>query len=82
MLASAEYTEHEANLNSGDTLVIYSDGVTETGEFGPERLGATVAAHRTEPAESIIESVNQAVALHTGGAPASDDVTLIVVRRL
>ncbi|MDE3196054.1 MAG: SpoIIE family protein phosphatase [Acidobacteriota bacterium] len=87
ILPSIEYSEYRVNLEFGDSLVIYSDGVTEAAdtkseEFETDRLGNAVAAHRNEPAQAIVRHVNQAVADFTVGAPQSDDITLIVARRV
>jgi sigma-B regulation protein RsbU (phosphoserine phosphatase) len=86
IVASAKYENYRVDLQRGDMLVIYSDGVTEAScpggeEFGEERLGATLAVRVNEPAQSIIEAVNRAIAEWTGGTPAADDITLIVARR-
>jgi serine phosphatase RsbU (regulator of sigma subunit) len=87
ILRSIEYDEYRVNLDEGDTLVIYSDGVTEASniqgdEFDTERLGEAVARSRTKSAGEIVAEVNRAVAEFTAGAPQSDDITLIVARRV
>ncbi len=87
ILATIEYQEHHVRLEEGDTLVIYSDGVTEAenprrDEFEVEGLVQSVIANRHLPAEKIIEEVNRAVAEFTAGAPQSDDITLVVARRV
>jgi serine phosphatase RsbU (regulator of sigma subunit) len=87
ILRSIEYHEQRVHLDEGDTLVIYSDGVTEAAdvqgeEFDTPRLGETVARYRTQGAGQILNEVNRAVAEFTAGAPQSDDITLIVARRL
>jgi serine phosphatase RsbU (regulator of sigma subunit) len=87
ILASTEYQEHRVHLEEGDTLVIYSDGVTEAvnaqnGEFEVEGLVRAVIASRHLPARAIVAAVNHALAGFTAGAPQWDDITLIVARRL
>jgi sigma-B regulation protein RsbU (phosphoserine phosphatase) len=87
ILPSVEYQEHRINLDEGDTLVIYSDGVTEAAnpeneEFEVERLAQTVIDSRFEPTVDIVDAVNRAVAEHTAGAPQSDDITLVIARRV
>jgi serine phosphatase RsbU (regulator of sigma subunit) len=87
ILATIEYQEHRVKIEEGDTLVIYSDGVTEAenqrhDEFEVEGLVQAVIASRRLPAEKIIEEVNRAVAEFTAGAPQSDDITLVVARRV
>jgi serine phosphatase RsbU (regulator of sigma subunit) len=87
ILRSIEYDEYRVHLDVGDTLLIYSDGVTEAAnvqgdEFDTERLGEAVARSRTRSAAEIMAEVNRAVAEFTAGAPQSDDITLIVARRV
>jgi serine phosphatase RsbU (regulator of sigma subunit) len=87
ILRSIEYHEQRVRLDEGDALVIYSDGVTEASnpqgdEFETDRLGEAVARSRTQPAGVILSDVNRAVADFTAGAPQSDDITLIVARRI
>ena len=66
-----------------DLLVLWTDGMVdarnEAGEpFGEQRLLEEVSAHRTEPAEMIVEAV-LAAAEAFGGTPV-DDRTLLVLR--
>jgi sigma-B regulation protein RsbU (phosphoserine phosphatase) len=87
ILPTTEYQEHRVKLEEGDTLVIYSDGVTEAenakgGEFEVEGLAEAVLRNRHKSAVSIVGDVNRAVAEFTAGAPQSDDITLIVARRV
>ncbi|HZT33813.1 MAG TPA: SpoIIE family protein phosphatase [Bryobacteraceae bacterium] len=86
ILASARYEEYQARLDPGDALVIYSDGVTDATnpheeEFGEERFAAVLEENRTRPAGEIVEAVNQAVSAWEAGAPAADDLTLVVAKR-
>ena len=87
LLPSTQYREFGLQLEVGDMLVIYSDGVTEAvnpaGEqFGVSRLGETAVAHRSQPASEIVSIINSTLDAFTGGAPQSDDITLIVARRI
>jgi serine phosphatase RsbU (regulator of sigma subunit) len=87
ILRSIEYDEYRTHLDEGDTLVIYSDGVTEAAnqqndEFETDRLGEAVAHVRDESAQEILNEVNRALADFTAGAPQSDDITLIVAKRI
>ena len=82
-----EYQEYCAQLDEGDALVIFSDGVTEAhnpkgDEFGTEGLANAVARCIGQPAGTILDAVNKAVADYTAGAPPSDDITIIVARRV
>ncbi|MGA3186254.1 MAG: SpoIIE family protein phosphatase [Bryobacteraceae bacterium] len=87
ILPMATYQEARTNLNPGDVLVLFSDGVTEAAdptddEYGEERLGALVASMKDRPAEEIVEAIHNTVMAFTQGAPAADDITVVVVRRL
>ena len=80
------YGQGQRELRAGDLVALFSDGVTEAEnaageEFGTGRLGAVLIRHREEPAQAIIDAVNRAVEEWRAGAPAADDVTLVVVRR-
>jgi phosphoserine phosphatase RsbU/P len=87
ILPIAPYSEMHTQLDRGDMLVLYSDGVTEAtnlnyDEFGEQRLIDALVAHRTEPATAIVEAVTRALAEFTAGAPQADDITLVVGRRV
>jgi sigma-B regulation protein RsbU (phosphoserine phosphatase) len=87
ILPMASYQEERAWMEPGDVLVLYSDGVTEAvnpdGEdFGEQRLGELVASMRNRTAGEIVEAIDSAVTSFTQGAPATDDITVVVARRL
>ena len=74
----------EVVLGPGDTLLVYSDGVTEARdgalvEFGVERLEAAVHAARRLAPPSLLESLVEEVRRFSGGRLA-DDLTLVAVR--
>jgi sigma-B regulation protein RsbU (phosphoserine phosphatase) len=78
--------EETVTLAPGDTVVLYTDGVTDamTGRLealGEKRLQAVVAANRGASATEMAEAIVQAVQAHVGGTPQYDDLTLVVVRR-
>lgn len=75
------------DLAPGDCVVLYTDGVTEAMNasrqlFGDEQLQAVVAGHSGGSAQEIVRAIVRAVHAFADGAPASDDVTLFVMRRL
>ena len=80
------YEQETVELRPGDVAVLYSDGVTEQfaadrdEEYGEDRLGEVIYAHRHEPIDAIIEHACVSVHRFTGGAPAADDFTLVLVR--
>lgn len=86
MLGEFTYEEESISLEPGDTLVIYSDGVTEAmnkngDQFGEERLASVLASCVNETVESIIGRIVDSVKQHAGSTPQSDDVTIVVVKR-
>lgn len=87
ILPMAVYQEASVHLQPGDVLVLFSDGVTEAAnpsdqDFGEDRLGELVASLRDRPAAEIVEAVHNAVTAFTEGAPAADDITVVVARRV
>ena len=78
--------EHVAELNPGDYLIIYTDGIvdainTDMVAFDEERLTATILQHRGLSAEAMLVQIHAAVRAWEGKAPAFDDFTLMVARR-
>jgi len=75
----------QTELLPGDTLLLYTDGVTEatgegTEEFGERRLIEAVKRHRTLPPEALVKSILNDVARFSPGEQ-HDDITLIAARR-
>ncbi len=84
--ANAEYREGRTQLQLGDVLVIYSDGVTEaaspTGEeFGPTRLYEVVSRNVDASAAGIRDRIESALTKFSQGTKAGDDITLVIVKR-
>jgi serine phosphatase RsbU (regulator of sigma subunit) len=74
------------HLPPGGTLLLYSDGVTETmdargAEFGLDSLYRSMAANRTRPAQGICAQLWQDIQAHGGDLPQQDDFTTVVVKR-
>ena len=78
------FPEETVELQPGDVLVAYTDGVTEPendyGEFGEERLIQLVRANRHLPLDRITEIVTAAVEDWIGDNEQPDDVTLVLAR--
>ena len=75
----------QVQLNSGDTLVLYTDGVTEAmsrdGEqLGIDRLADIVREHAALTAEQIVQRIWKAVNTFTDGIQPLDDTTLVVCK--
>lgn len=79
------FPEETVSLRPGDTLVFFSDGVTEARnaageEFTDARLLACVEDHHHEAPQAILDALAGNVRAFCGDAPQSDDVTMVVVR--
>ena len=81
----ATYEEERAMLRAGDTLIFYSDGVTDatspTGEqFGEERLLVLLESAHLEAPDALLARLLAEVRDFADGEPPADDVTVLVVR--
>ena len=87
LIEDTTYVEQTVDLNAGDSLVVYSDGVSEAMNesedfFDDERLIAAVRQTAGLPAEATGRRVLDAVSAFVGEAAPSDDMSLIVVKRV
>ncbi|MFQ5816730.1 MAG: SpoIIE family protein phosphatase [Terriglobia bacterium] len=85
MFVEAEYPAAQCRLAPGDTLVFYTDGITEAtnpaGEdFGLARLEKTVVEHAGASVEELSHCILDAVTAFTAGCYQADDVTLMILR--
>lgn len=86
VLSGVDFEESEVTLAPGDTLVMYTDGVTEAmndekEEFGMDRLQAVFSGGAPKSAEVANEAVFAAVREFVAGAPQSDDITCLTLQR-
>jgi phosphoserine phosphatase RsbU/P len=85
LVPEAEYTAVCLKLEPGDTLVLFSDGVTEAmdpGEqlFGVPRLRECLTGHMQTPLDELQRTVLESVENFARGASQADDLTLLLVR--
>jgi sigma-B regulation protein RsbU (phosphoserine phosphatase) len=81
-----DYQEISAQLNPGEVLIFYTDGVVEAtnpqGElFSFERLKDLLLNGTSKRPRTLTRQIVRAVKAFTEGAPQSDDITLVVLRR-
>jgi len=79
------YEEGTVPLLPGDTLVLFTDGVSEamsrdSEEFGEERLEQTFRENGNAGAAEIIEAVHRRIQEFTAGTSQSDDITMMVIK--
>lgn len=86
VLDELELRQASATLEPGDSLVLYTDGVTEAFDaqremFSPDRLDAAIAAAGPSATpEELIASIRAALDTHRAGGAIEDDCTLVVLR--
>ena len=85
LVPEAEYTAARLTLEPGDTLVLFTDGVTEAMDpqeelFGMPRLRQVLTGQMECPLEQLQKCVLEAVENFTRGARQADDLTLLIVR--
>ncbi|MCP5094657.1 MAG: SpoIIE family protein phosphatase [Chloroflexi bacterium] len=73
-------------LDPGDTVIYYTDGVTEAmnedyDEFGMQRLETTARNNHQRTAHDILEAITQRITAHAGDTPQFDDITLVIMKR-
>ncbi|MGH7837392.1 MAG: PP2C family protein-serine/threonine phosphatase, partial [Candidatus Binataceae bacterium] len=85
MFAEAEYQSARVQLDPGDYLVIYTDGVTEASNTRNElyeeaRLRATIEGFQGQSVEDLTTAIQAGMKEFTEGAAQSDDVTLLAIQ--
>lgn len=72
-------------FSRGDSLLLYTDGVTEVlnisnEQFGQERLAELVQQYADRSAPDLLQAVRQAVGAFGGSRPLMDDVTMVALK--
>jgi sigma-B regulation protein RsbU (phosphoserine phosphatase) len=85
LVPEAEYTAVGLKLEPGDTLVLFSDGVTEAMDpaeqlFGVPRLREVLTGHMQTPLDELQRAILESVENFAHGASQADDLTLLLVR--
>jgi len=85
MFAEAEYQSARVQLDPGDYLVIYTDGVSEAANtrnelFEEARLRKIMEDFKGNSVEELGDSIREGMKAFTEGAPQSDDITILVVQ--
>ncbi|MEZ5106278.1 MAG: SpoIIE family protein phosphatase [Draconibacterium sp.] len=79
------YSESIVNLDAGDTIVVYTDGVTELQNekkeaYGIERLRTClISLHDVEP-ENLVERITQNLNAFSGNCKQVDDITIMAIK--
>lgn len=86
LFPAAQYRTQTLQLDPGDSLVLFTDGVTEAENEAEEQLGLAPVASllggmHAADAPRLLASIEQRVREHLGPVPANDDVTMLAVAR-
>ena len=81
------YKEETLQLDHGDALVMFTDGVTEAmnqnrEEFGTQRLSNTLSHLAGKSSQQIVEGVKASLTEFVNGAEQHDDITMLVLKRM
>lgn len=85
LIAGTEYRQTAVALQTGDLLILYTDGINEAedeagDQLGLERLLAIARGLSTDSATAAGEELMAAVSRFRGSAPAGDDATVVALR--
>jgi len=86
MFPKADYKCETLNLNPGDTLILFTDGIVEARnpegvEYGSERLERVAIEHRQSSARELAQAIERDLEEFIQGVPFSDDRTMVILRR-
>lgn len=84
-MEDVKYRQYELQLNAGDTLFVYTDGVAEATNsenelFGTERMIDSLNKKPDAGPKELICNVNEGITGFVGGADQFDDITMLAVK--
>ena len=85
LFTAATYRTQTAQLERGDSLVLFTDGVTEAEDEQEQELGlqsvCDLLATKRTTAPELLDTIDDHVRAHIGELPAGDDVTMLALTR-
>jgi sigma-B regulation protein RsbU (phosphoserine phosphatase) len=86
VMPEGQYLDATVVLERGDAIVTYTDGVTEAMNpkkqlYSEPRLQETVEGLRGRSVEDVVAAIFASVKAHAAGAPQSDDIAVLAVKR-
>ena len=85
-MENVRYREYTLELSAGDTLFVYTDGVTEATDaantlYGTDRMLEALNRGQDRTPEELLRAVKRDIDLFVGGAPQFDDITMLAIQR-
>ena len=86
MIEGIDFVQQEIQIDAGDLIYLYTDGVTEAmdvdnNQYGEQRLIECLSSiDIQEPLEKILQDIRADLEKHVGAAEQSDDITMLAVR--
>ena len=85
MLDDMEYDVHKIVLHPGDTILLYTDGVTEAMNskeelFEESRLESSLQRLNGSPLKEMLDGINADLMEFAAGAPQADDITMLALQ--
>lgn len=86
LFCEVEYSVEKAHVAPGETLFLYTDGVSEARsvkqeEYGEGRLAQVLSRCHSLPPRELIHACLEDLAAFRSGAPLTDDLTMLAIRR-
>lgn len=87
VFCNEEFTCTRLTLRRGDTLLLYTDGLSESldhhgAEYGSHRLSTLLRDHCERLPGPLVQACLQDLAAYTAGSPRADDLTVMAIRRV
>jgi serine phosphatase RsbU (regulator of sigma subunit) len=87
VIKNATYQEKKIQIQPGDELLFYTDGVTDAfsteGEsFSEARLRSALQSAEGTSSNQVLEEIDQAIDAFRKGEPPSDDMTMVLIRKI
>ncbi|NIN01086.1 MAG: SpoIIE family protein phosphatase [candidate division Zixibacteria bacterium] len=87
IFGGGDYSVQRLQLNPGDSLLLYTDGLTEAQnrasvEYGTERLASLVRGRHDVPPQALTEVCLEDLKTFLSGTPKTDDLSVMVIRRV
>ena len=84
-MGGIQYNEHEINLNTGDMIFLYTDGVTEAndnfnGFYGKNRLKEIINKNKDKKLKDIINEITEDIDKFCNNDEQYDDTTMLIIK--